>query len=128
MLRTGGMVIVFESMCYPEHDAPHDYFRVMPEGLRAVGNVAGLQMRECMRLGGLFTRFASLWNTCLMGGLMRYRALQPVGVLGVAAANLVCYALDRIAPHPRLASDYLAVLALGDTVIDGESSLAGTGN
>lgn len=127
ILRPGGEVIVFESMCYPEHDAPHDYYRLMPEGLRAVADAAGLQMRECMRLGGLFTRFASLWNTCLMGGLMRYRALRPIGLLGVAAANLVCYTLDRMAPHPRLASDYLAVLALEDTVIDGESSLAEAG-
>ena len=128
MLRTGGKVIVFESMCYPEHDAPHDYLRLMPEGLRAIADAAGLQMRECMRLGGLFTRFASLWNTCVMGGLMRYRVLQPVGLLGVAVANFVCYALDRMAPHPRLASDYLAVLAIADTAIDGESSPGEAGN
>ena len=125
MLRMGGKVIVFESMCYPEHDAPHDYFRLMPEGLRAIAGAAGLHVQECNRLGGLFTRIASLWNSCLMGGLMRYRVLQPVGLLGVAAGNIVCYALDRMAPHPRLASDYLAVLAVADTAIDGESSRGG---
>lgn len=128
ILRPGGKVIVFESMCYPEHDAPNDYFRLMPEGLRNMAGAAGLQMRECIRLGGLFTRFASLWNSCLMGGLMRYRVLRPVALLGVAAANLVCYAFDRMAPHPRLASDYLAVLAMVDAAIDGDSSPSGPGN
>ena len=128
ILRTGGKVIVFESMCYPEHDAPQDYYRLMPEGLRAIAEAAGLQMWECIRLGGLFTRFASLWNSCLMGGLMRYRVLQPVGLLGVAAGNIICYALDRMAPHPRLASDYLAVLAMSETATDGESSPGGAGN
>lgn len=111
-LRPGGKLIVFESMCYPEHDAPHDYFRLMPEGLRVIAESAGFQMLECIRLGGLFTRFASLWNSCLMGGVMRYRVLRPIGLFGVALANLVCYAMDRLAPHPRLASDYLAVLEL----------------
>lgn len=115
LLRHGGTVLVFESMCYPEHDAPDDYFRLMPEGLRVMASMAGLQTRECIRLGGLFTRFASLWNTFLMGGLMRYRTLAPVASLGVAAANIACFALDRAAPHPRLASDYLAVLTLADT-------------
>lgn len=128
LLRNGGSVIVFESMCYPEHDAPHDYYRLMPEGLRVVAGTAGLQAREFIRLGGLFTRFASLWNTFLMGGLMRYRALAPVASLGVAAANVVCYALDRAAPHPRLASDYLAVLTLADTSIDREAPPTGPGN
>lgn len=128
MLRMGGTVIVFESMCYPEHDAPHDYFRLMPEGLRSMAEAAGLQMRECIRLGGVFTRFASLWNSCLMGGLMRYRVLWPVGLIGVAAANLVCYAFDRMAPHPRLASDYLAVLAMTDAASDGDPSLGGARN
>ena len=128
LLRAGGSVIVFESMCYPEHDAPHDYFRLMPEGLRAVADTVGLQVRECMRLGGLFTRFASLWNTCLMGGLMRYRALRPIGLLGVAAGNVFCYALDRMAPHPRLASDYLAVLAPRDAALDLDSPASGSGN
>ena len=112
VLRPGGQLFVFESMEYPEHDAPYDFYRLMPDGLSALAAEAGFQVRECTHLGGLFTRFASLWNNFLMNGVKRHVLLRPFGHLGVASANLLCYTLDRVFPHPRLASDYLAVLTL----------------
>lgn len=114
VLRSGGRLVVFESMAYPEHDAPSDYYRLMPEGLRLLATEAGLQLTECVRLGGLFTRFSSLWNTFLMGKLKQTYALRPFAYAGIAMANLVCYGMDRLWLHPSLASDYLAVLTLGD--------------
>ena len=114
VLRPGGQLLVCESMEYPEHDAPYDFYRLMPEGLRTLAADAGLHLRECTRLGGLFTRFATLWNYFIMGSLKRYAALRPLAHLGVAFGNLLCYGLDLLAPHPRLASDYLAILALDD--------------
>jgi SAM-dependent methyltransferase len=114
VLRPGGRLLVFESLEYPEHDAPYDFYRLMPEGLRALAEDAGLKLRECTRLGGLFTRFASLWNTFLMGGLKKHAALRPLAHVGIACGNLLFYGLDRLMPHPRLASDYLAVLTLHD--------------
>lgn len=110
VLSPGGQLLVFESMDYPEHDAPYDFYRLMPEGLRALSGDAGLKLRECKRLGGLFTRFASLWNTFLMGGLKKHAALRPLANIGIACGNLLFYGVDRLMPHPRLASDYLAVL------------------
>jgi SAM-dependent methyltransferase len=115
VLRPGGRLLVFESMAYPEHDAPHDFYRLMPEGLRMLGADAGLELRECIRLGGLFTRFATLWSTFLMGGLKAHAVLRPIAHLGVVCGNLLCYGLDRLAPHPHLASDYLAVLTFDGT-------------
>jgi SAM-dependent methyltransferase len=112
VLKPEGLLLVFESMAYPEHDAPYDFYRLMPEGLRALAADAGLNLRDCRRLGGLFTRFASLWNSFVMGELKRYVVLRPLAHLGVAGCNLLCYALDRMAPHPRLASDYLAELTV----------------
>ena len=111
VLKPGAKLLVFESMAYPEHDEPYDFYRLMPEGLRVLAAEAGLTLAECTRLGGLFTRCALLWNTFMMAGLKRHAVLRPFGYLGVACANLLFYALDRLAPHPRLASDYLAVLA-----------------
>lgn len=128
VLRPGGQLLVFESMEYPEHDAPYDFYRLMPEGLCALAEDAGLKLRECTRLGGLFTRFASLWNTFLMGGLKKHAALRPLALLGVACGNLLCYGLDRLAPHPRLASDYLAVLTFADLQPNGKSSFMETHN
>jgi SAM-dependent methyltransferase len=110
VLRPRGVVIVFESMCYPEHDLPFDYFRLMPEGLRVLGKHAGLRMTECVRLGGLFTRFSMLWNTFLMGRLKRNTVLKPIAHTGILFGNLLFFALDRLFLHPRLASDYVAVL------------------
>lgn len=112
VLRPGGKLLIFESMAYPEHDAPYDFYRLMPEGLRALAADAGLHLQECIRLGGLFTRFASLWNTFVLGELKKYVVLCPLAYLGVVCGNLLCYSLDRLAPHPRLASDYLAILTL----------------
>ncbi len=111
VLRPGGRLLVFESMAYPEHDAPYDFYRLMPEGLRVLSTEAGLTMQQCTHLGGLFTRFASLWNIFVMGALKKNVVLRPIAHLGVAGCNLLCYALDRLVPHPRLASDYLAVIS-----------------
>lgn len=122
ILKPGGKLLVFESMDYPEHDAPYDYYRLMPEGLRFLALDAGLHMEECIRLGGLFTRVASLWNNCLMNGLRTFPVLLPLASLGTACCNLLCYALDRLAPYPHLASDYLAVLVLNDVTMEVLSS------
>lgn len=119
VLRPGGTLIVFETMAYPEHDAPHDYYRLMPGGLEVLGADAGLRMRECIRLGGLFGRFASLWNNYIMGWLKQYRPLCMVGHAGIGVANLACYGLDRLVPRPSLASDYVALLV--KTESDGET-------
>ena len=110
VLRPGGQLLIFESMAYPEHDAPYDFYRLMPEGLRQLAGAAGFTIQEFNYLGGLFTRFASLWNIFVMGGLKRSLLLRPLGHLGVASANLLFYTLDRLMPHPHLASDYFAVL------------------
>ena len=114
VLKPEGLLLVLESMAYPEHDAPYDFYRLMPEGLRALAADAGLKLMGCRRLGGLFTRFASLWNTFVMGELKRYSVFRPLAHLGVAGCNLLCYAFDRLAPHSRLASDYLAELTVDD--------------
>lgn len=110
VLRPGGRLILFESMAYPEHDAPNDFYRLMPEGLRSLAADVGFHVEEFIYLGGLFTRFASLWNTFVMGGLANHVATRPIAGLGIVVGNLACYALDKLAFHPRLASDYLAVL------------------
>ncbi|MEZ5591153.1 MAG: class I SAM-dependent methyltransferase [Gammaproteobacteria bacterium] len=126
VLRPGGQLLIFESMAYPEHDTPYDFYRLMPDGLRALAVDAGLNLQECMRLGGLFTRFASLWNTFVMGEFKRHAALRPFGYLGIAGANLLCYALDRLLLHPRLASDYLAVLTHDSVTLEASCSSAGS--
>lgn len=112
VLRPGGFVLILETTCYPEHDAPNDYYRLMPQGARWLAETAGFASVEVHELGGLFARFASLWNNYLMGGLQRWVLLKPVAIAGTLAANLLALGLDRLLPHPRLAPDYLAKLTL----------------
>jgi len=108
VLKPGGRLIVYESVCYPEHDMPYDYFRIMPAGLDYLALKVGFERKEVIRLGGGFNRFAMLWNTYLMGKLSMYSILKHLSVIGVIICNIMCYAADCLAPHTNLASDYIA--------------------
>lgn len=110
VLKLGGRLILFESVDYPEHDLPHDYYRLLPAGLKLAAAKAGLPVRELIYLGGLGTRCATLWNTLFMGKILTIPVLGFLGILGIVAGNILCYGLDIIMPHPRLAANYLAVL------------------
>lgn len=110
ILRPGGHVVVFESMSYPEHDMPYDYYRIMPMGLSWIAGKSGFEMEECTYLGGLFTRIASIWADFIMGWLRTFGLLHPLAKAGTAIGNLTCYALDTMVMKNSLASDYLAVL------------------
>jgi len=109
VLKPGGRLMIYESMCYPEHDLPHDYYRLMPSGLDYLAQKTGFERKELVRLGGGFNRFAMLWNTFLMGKLKTYRFLKPLAVIGTIFCNIVCYMSDQIAFHPNLASDYIVL-------------------
>ena len=110
VLKPSGRLILFESMDYPEHDLPHDYYRLLPAGLKLAAAKAGLSVRELIYLGGLGTRCATLWNTLFMGWILALPLIGFLGRLGIIAGNIFCYALDILMPHPRLAANYLAVL------------------
>jgi len=110
ILKPGGRLILFESMDYPEHDLPHDYYRLLPAGLRLAAEKAGLSVVELMYLGGLGTRCATLWNTLFMSKILAVPFIGFLGRLGIISGNILCYGLDTLMPHPRLAANYLAVL------------------
>jgi len=108
VLRPGGCVVIFETMAYPEHDLPHDYFRVLPHGVEWAGELVGLREAEIVRLGGFFTRVAGLLNPFVMGVLRAHWATRPLGVAGTVLINIAAVVLDGIFHHPSLAPDYLA--------------------
>jgi SAM-dependent methyltransferase len=110
VLRPGGRVVIYESMSYPEHDLPRDYYRLMPQGLRFLAGEAGLDCASVVYLGGLFTRFASLSNKFIFAKLDRSPGPRILGSAITAASNALFYLLDKLAPTGCTASDYLAVL------------------
>lgn len=110
VLRPGGQVLVFESMAFPEHDLPHDYYRIMPAGLAWLAEENGFDVEGLERLGGLFTRWPVLWNFFVASRLSRIPLMSPFAHLASLLSNLACYGLDSVYKRPALASDYLARL------------------
>lgn len=107
-------------MSYPQHDLPHDYWRVLPAGLDWMARRSGLQISELTFLGGYFTQIHKHWDTYFLGRLDQFFILKPiVGALRIAG-NLVFAALEFLLPRPSLASDYLACLTKSN--LDNESS------
>lgn len=110
VLIDGGHAVVIESMCYPEHDMPYDYYRLMPAGLAWMAEKAGFEVEECIYLGGFFTRVASLWADYAMGMIGKHKGLRWLAALGVAVGNVTCAACDRLVMRRSLASDYFMIL------------------
>jgi len=110
VLAIGGRVLVYESISYPQHDLPYDYWRVLPAGLEWAGGQAGLKVSENEYLGGYFTQVALHLNKFIFGGLSRFAVTRPLALMLRAGTNLMCAGLDKIMPRPTLATDYFACL------------------
>ena len=108
VLRSGGSFLIFETVSYPEHDMPHDYYRIMPSGITWLAEQTDFKCEELLRLGGLFTRFAQLWNIYVLGKLRTLPILGAIALGGVVLTNIAAKVLDRWIPHPSLCSDYVA--------------------
>ncbi|MEO1281321.1 MAG: methyltransferase domain-containing protein [Pseudomonadota bacterium] len=108
VMRPDGRILIYEAISYPQHDLPHDYWRVLPAGLGWAASRAGLQLQETEYLGGYFTQIALQLNVFAFGGLARFWALRPLAAGLRAVTNLSCAGLDAIAPRPELATDYFA--------------------
>lgn len=108
VLAPGGRILVYEAISYPQHDLPHDCWRVLPEGLRWAARQAGLEVKEVHMLGGYFTQLALHWNLFIVGDLGGYALTRPLALLLRAVGNLTFGALDTVMPRPTLATDYFA--------------------
>jgi SAM-dependent methyltransferase len=106
----GGRILAYETMSFPQHDLPHDYWRVLPAGLTWAAGRAGLEVREIEYLGGYFGQLAMHWNHYIIGALGGAIILRQFSMLGRALGNVTFGALDRIMPRPKLATDYFACL------------------
>jgi hypothetical protein len=95
---------------HPEHDLPHDYYRILPQELTYLAQASGVSVVTCVCLGGLFARFAQRWNIFLMARLAQVPLFAPPARLGIVLANMLCLMLDRLVPAPRFGTDYWAVM------------------
>lgn len=108
ILNDKGQLVILETMCYPQHDLPDDYFRVMPEGLRYHAVRAGFGTVRIHYIGGLFTRFASLINHYLLGTLRRFKWLHGPVCLLIMISNISFHFADKLCLRPQLSESYVA--------------------
>ena len=110
VLAPKGRILVYEAISYPQHDLPHDYWRVLPAGLKWAAGEAGLQVEEVIYCGGYGSQLAVQFNSFVFRSLGSSRLTRPIFAGLRTATNLFCAAIDRIMPCPELATDYFASL------------------
>lgn len=108
ILAPGGRLLIYESISYPQHDLPHDYWRVLPGGLKWTAAQAGLEIEELVYCGGLATQIATPVNTLLIRDLGGLALTRPIAAILRGSVNLMGLGLDRLIPRPELATDYFA--------------------
>lgn len=111
VLAPGGRMLVYESITYPQHDLPHDYWRVLPAGLRWSAEGAGLKETELIYCGGMGTQLAVQLNSFFIGDLRGYALTRPIAAVLRACVNLLCAGIDQIRLRPPLAPDYFACIS-----------------
>lgn len=107
VLKPGGLAIMAETRSFPEHDAPHDYFRPTKYGLKYLAEKNGFQEEEILPLGGFWAQIGSHLSAFFLRG--------SAGHLGnwVRVFNLLVnpffYLLDKINFLDRGTPAYFAV-------------------
>jgi SAM-dependent methyltransferase len=110
VLSPGGRILVYESISYPQHDLPHDYWRILPAGLKWVAESTGMQMEELIYCGGYCTQLAAQVNIFIIGSLGGNWLTWPIAAGLRAVTNLTFGAIDSVRNRPELATDYFASL------------------
>jgi SAM-dependent methyltransferase len=108
VLSPCGRILVYESISYPQHDLPYDYWRVLPAGLRWAAESANLEVEELVYCGGYGTQLAVQFNTFVIGDLGGFWLTRPIAACLRAVTNLTCAAIDALKHRPTLATDYFA--------------------
>lgn len=83
LLRAGGHVIATTPFSWPLHEAPRDFFRYSPHGLRHVAETVGLEVVEMRPLSGI-------WSTIALHvsyALQRWRPRAPWVIDGLSATT-----------------------------------------
>lgn len=107
VLKKGGLSIMIECQTFPEHDAPHDYFRFTRYGLKYLAEKNGFIVEEMAPLGGFWaqigTQLAVFFIQGAMGKIGRWiRIFIPL-------INILFFLFDRINFLPRGTIGYFAV-------------------
>lgn len=72
VLKPGGLAIMVETLSFPEHDAPNDYFRFTRYGLRYLAETNNFTVEKIIPLGGFWNQIGSLLMAFFMRGVSGY--------------------------------------------------------
>jgi SAM-dependent methyltransferase len=114
LLRPGGSALLSVPFLYPIHDAPHDFQRLTPHGLRRDVELAGLQIesmapaRHAIETGGLLMALA-LGGTLLQAARSWHPGLllAPLCLGAIVIVNLTAWIGARLMPDwPAMSNGY----------------------
>ena len=116
LLRPGGHLIVTAPFIWPVHEAPRDFFRYSPYGLRHLLEAAGFEVLEVTPLAGAWTTF----SLELSYALRKYRRGPATSLVeGVMrGVQWLGARWDRVDFQPKFSWSHLAVARkapLGDS-------------
>lgn len=90
VLKPGGLMVLTTPLVWPEHEAPHDYFRYTQFGLTRLAGRAGFTVERCEPRGGWHAALAQvlgLWSYHAVGKPWNYATRVAVWpVMAVLAA------------------------------------------
>jgi SAM-dependent methyltransferase len=107
ILKDDGIAIMLENTSFPEHDAPHDFFRFTRYGLQHLAQKHALSLAEMRALGGFWAQIGTWFLSFFLKGASGHlggwvRILNP-------PLNSLFYLLDRVNSIPRGTSGHVAI-------------------
>lgn len=94
VLKPGGCALYTAPFFWHLHEAPRDFFRYSPYGLRHLFESAGYEIVTLEPLSGFWLTFATEWNYHLLASTPR--VLRPLARALIVLNNLASPALDAI--------------------------------
>lgn len=91
VLKPGGLMVLTTPLVWPEHEAPHDYFRYTQFGLRCLAEQAGFTVERVEPRGGWHAALAQLlglWSYHAVGKPWNYATRLMVWPVMVLLASL----------------------------------------
>lgn len=95
VLRPGGHLVLTAPQAWRVHEAPHDFFRYTPFGLRHLAAKAGLEPLSVATQGGVWTSIASMLNNAVDVRIGR-KVHRFVTMTTYLATNTACALLERV--------------------------------
>jgi SAM-dependent methyltransferase len=107
LLRPGGHIILTAPFIWPVHEAPRDFYRYSPYGLRHLLETAGFEVVEVQPYAGAWTTFALEISYALR--THRHGIATPFVAISTRLLQAFLAWLDRADYQPRFSWSHVAI-------------------